>query len=65
MSLYSQIYVHMEAIGEPYTTITILINKDSLATVERQLDTLEHLIAQYGAKVFWGEPDTEPPRQTT
>lgn len=55
----------METIGEPYTTITILINTDSLATVERQLDTLEHLIAQYGAKVFWGEPDTEPPRQTT
>jgi hypothetical protein len=34
MSLYSQIYVRMETIGEPYTTITILINKDSLATVE-------------------------------
>jgi len=64
MSLSSQIYVRMETIGEPYTTITILINEDSLATVERQLDTLEHLTAQYGAKVFWGEPDTEPPRQT-
>jgi hypothetical protein len=64
MSLYPQIYVRMETIGEPYTTIMVLLNEDSLATVERQLDTLEHLIAQYGAKVFWGEPDTEPPRQT-
>ena len=64
MTLYPQIYVRRETIGEAYTTITILINEDSLATVERQLDTLEYLIAQYGAKVFWGEPDTEPPRQT-
>jgi hypothetical protein len=54
----------METIGEPYTSITILINEDSLAIVESQLDTLEHLIAQYGVKVFWGEPDTEPPRQS-
>jgi hypothetical protein len=64
MSLYPQIYVRMETIGEPYTSIMVLINEDSLATVERQLDTLEHLIAQHGAKVFWGEPDTESPRQT-
>jgi hypothetical protein len=64
MSLYPQIYVRMETLGEPYTTVMVLINEDSLTTVERQLDTLEHLIVQYGAKVFWGEPDTEPPRQT-
>ena len=61
MSLYSQIYVRMETIGKLYTTIMVLINDDSLATVERQLDTLDHLIAQYGAKVFWGESDTDPP----
>jgi hypothetical protein len=54
----------METIGELYTTIMVLINEDSLATVERQLDTLDHLIAQYGARVFWGEPDTDPPQQT-
>jgi hypothetical protein len=64
MSLSPQIYVRMETIGEPYTTIMVLINGDSLATVERQLDMLEHLIAQYGAIVFWGKLDTEPPRQT-
>ena len=54
----------METISLNVLTLTILINEDSLAAVERQLDALEHLIAQYGAKVFWGEPDTEPPRQT-
>jgi len=54
----------METIGELDTTIMVLINEVSLATVERQLDTLDHLITQYRAKVFWGEPDTDPPQQT-
>jgi hypothetical protein len=64
MSTYPQVHVRMETIGLPLTTVTILINEDSLATVESQLDTLERLIAQYGATAFWGKPDTEPPRQT-
>ncbi len=54
----------METIGEPFSTITILLNEDSLATFTSQLDTLERLIMQYGAAAFWGEPDTESPRQT-
>jgi len=54
----------METIGRPLTTVTILINEDSLATVAHQLDTLERLIARYGAQAFLGEPDAEPPRQT-
>lgn len=54
----------MDTIGEPFTTITILMDKDSLATGERQLDTLERLIVRYGAKALWGEPNTESPRQT-
>jgi hypothetical protein len=54
----------METIGLPLTTVTILINEDSLATVAHQLDTLERLNARYGAQAFFGEPDAEPPRQT-
>ena len=54
----------MEIIGLPVTTVTILIHEDSLEAAELQLDTLEHLIAQYGAHAFFGEPDTAPPRQT-
>jgi hypothetical protein len=53
----------METIGEPYTTITILLNEDSLETVERQLDILDSLITQYGAIAFFGETDMEPQRQ--
>jgi hypothetical protein len=53
----------METIGEPYTTITILLNEDSLETVERQLDILDSLIAQYGAIAFFGQTDMEPQRQ--
>lgn len=60
---YPQLHVRMDTIGEPYTTITILLNEDSLETVERQLDILDGLIAQYGAKVFFGETDREPQRQ--
>ncbi len=54
----------MATIGLPLTTVTILMNDDSPATVASQLDTLESLIAQYGAHAFWGEPNTESPRQT-
>jgi hypothetical protein len=64
MSAYPQVHVRMETIGLPLTTVTILINEDSLATVAHQLDTLERLIARYGAQAFLGEPDAEPPRQT-
>jgi hypothetical protein len=53
----------MDTIGEPYTTITILLNDDSFETVERQLDILDSLIAQYGAEAFFGEMDREPQRQ--
>jgi 2-iminoacetate synthase ThiH len=64
MSAYPQIHVRMETIGLPLTTVTILIHEDSLATIASHLDTLERLIAEYGAKAFFGEPDTEPPRET-
>jgi hypothetical protein len=64
MSAYPQVHVRMATIGLPLTTVTIRINEDSLATVASQLDMLERLIAQYGAKAFWGEPDAVPPRQT-
>jgi hypothetical protein len=64
MSAYPQVHVRFETIGEPYNTVTILINEDSLATVASQLDMLERLIARYGADAFFGKPDTEPPRQT-
>lgn len=64
MSTYPQIHVRLETIGEPFTTLTLLINEDSLATVASQLDILEQLIAQYGAAAFWGEAAPLPPRQT-
>jgi hypothetical protein len=64
MSTYPQVHVRFDTIGEPLTTLTILINEDSLATIACQLDVLERLIAHYGVAAFWGEPDTEPPRQT-
>ncbi|MGH8065592.1 MAG: hypothetical protein ACRERE_10225 [Candidatus Entotheonellia bacterium] len=54
----------MNTNGLNFITLTIFINEDSLATVERQLDALERLIARYGAHAFFGEPDAEPPRQT-
>jgi hypothetical protein len=64
MSTYPQVPVRMDTMGLPLTTVSVLINEDSLATVASQLDTLERVIAQYGAQAFWGEPDAEPPRQT-
>ena len=64
MSAYPQVHLRFETIGEPYNTITILINEDSLETVERQLDMLERFIAHYGAQAFFAESDAEPPRQT-
>ena len=60
---YPQLHVRMDTVGEPYTTITILIHEDSLETLENQLDTLDQLIAQYGPKAFFGEPSTAPYRQ--
>jgi hypothetical protein len=64
MSTYPQVPVCMETMDLPLTTVSVLINEDSLATVASQLDTLERLIARYGAQAFWGEPDAEAPRQT-
>jgi hypothetical protein len=55
----------MKTIGLNFSTLTIFINADSLATIASQLDMLEHLIARYGADAFFGKPDTEPPRQTS
>jgi hypothetical protein len=52
----------MKTSGLSFTTLTIFISEDSLAA--SQLDTLERLIAKYGAHAFWGDPDAEPPRQT-
>jgi hypothetical protein len=55
----------MDTVGEPYTTITLLINEDSLDTIERQLDVLDGLIAHYGARAFYGEPMPGPQRQAS
>ena len=54
---YPQLHVRMDTVGEPYTTITILINEDSLEILESQLAILDQLIAQYGPEAFFGEPD--------
>jgi hypothetical protein len=54
----------MMTIGLNFMTLTIFINEDSLATVERQLDALERLMARYGTHAFFGEPAAEPSRQT-
>jgi hypothetical protein len=62
---YPQLHVRMDTVGEPYTTITLLINEDSLETIERQLDVLDGLIAHYGARAFYGEPSAEPQRQAS
>jgi hypothetical protein len=62
MSAYPQVHIRFETIGEPLSTITMLINEDSLATVACKLDMPEHLIAHDGTTAFWGEPDTELPR---
>ena len=43
MSVYPQVYVRFEAIGEPFITITILMNKESLATAACKLDILQRL----------------------
>ncbi len=64
MSANVEVQARMETIGLDFMTLTIFINKDSLAAIERQLDALEHLIARYGAQAFLGEPDAEPPRHT-
>ena len=64
MSAYPQVHIRLETMGEPLSTITMLINEDSLAAVACKLDMLEHLIAHYGTTAFLGEPDTEPSQQT-
>jgi hypothetical protein len=64
MFTYPQVHVRMETIGLPYTTMTVLIHEDSLTAVTHQPDTLERLIGWYGTQASWGEPQTEPPRQT-
>jgi hypothetical protein len=62
---YPQLHVRMDTVGEPYTTITLLINEDSLETLERQLDVLDDLIAHYGARAFYGQPVDELQRQVS
>jgi hypothetical protein len=64
MSAYPQVHIRLETMGEPLSTITMLINEDSLAAVACKLDMLEHLIAYYGTTAFLGKPDTEAPRRT-
>jgi hypothetical protein len=63
MSAYREVHARVETIGLNFMTLTIFINKDSLAAIERQLDALERLIARYGAHAFFGELDSKPPRQ--
>jgi hypothetical protein len=65
MLTYPQLHVRMDTVGEPYTTITLLVNEDSLETLERQLDVLDGLIAHYGASAFFGEALAEPQRQAS
>jgi hypothetical protein len=62
---YPQLHVRMDTVGEPYTTITILLNEDSLGILERQLDVLDGLIAHYGTKAFFGEPMARPQQQAS
>lgn len=62
---YPQLHVRMDTVGEPYTTITLLLNEDSLEIIERQLDVLDGLIAHYGARAFFGDPKAEPQRQAS
>jgi hypothetical protein len=64
MSACREVQTRMMTIGLNFMTLTIFINEDSLATVERQLDALERLMARYGTHAFFGEPDAEPSRQT-
>jgi hypothetical protein len=64
MSAYPEVHGRLDVLGLPCTTITILINGDSPATIACQPDMLERLIAQYGATTFFGEPQTQPPRHT-
>jgi hypothetical protein len=64
MAADPKVHARMKTIGLNFTTLTILINEGSLATVASQLDMLERLIARYVAHAFFGEPDAEPPRQT-
>jgi hypothetical protein len=47
-----EMHARMKTMGLNVTTLTIFINEDSLATIECQLDTLERLIAKYGAHAF-------------
>jgi hypothetical protein len=54
----------MDTIDVHVMTLTIFIHEDSLATVASQLDALERLITRYGPHAFFGEPNTESPRQT-
>jgi hypothetical protein len=62
---YPQLHVRMDTVGEPYTTITLLINEDSADTLERQLDVLDDLITHYGAQAFFGEPMAEAQRRAS
>jgi hypothetical protein len=62
---YPQLHVRMDTVGEPYTTITLLLNEDSLEILERQLDVLDGLIAHYGARAFFGESTAQPQRQAS
>jgi hypothetical protein len=47
-----EMHARMKMVGLNIMTLTIFINEDSLATIERQLDTRERLIARYGAHAF-------------
>ena len=64
MSTSPQVHGRLDLPGLPCTTITILTHEDSPATIAYQLYLLERLIAHDGATAFFGELDTEPPRQT-
>jgi hypothetical protein len=44
MLSYPQLHMRMDTIGEPYTTITILFNEESVEYLERQLDVLDGLM---------------------
>jgi hypothetical protein len=56
-----EVRARLEAIREPLSPMTILIEEDTMATVARQLDVRDRLIAQPGAKAYQGRPEPAGP----
>ena len=63
MLTYPQLKVRMDYVFPPYATIKIIINENSIAALEQQLDVLDDLIVRHGTWAFFGEPTAEPQRR--